>query len=163
MCEGLDYDYSDDAAGTSPKVSGANDSNSPKISKYAPKHKLLGTNLKEEKAKFFASTTYNPQFTYRIGSKTIENILKHANNKQETKLLPEALGIMKVAVEKYGRGNVLKSKDPIEGSENDRQLSLAEATVMLNDFFEEEQGGSSLQHSVGRYAQLRDVHQPKIC
>ena len=134
MCEGLDYDYSDDAAGTSPKVSGANDSNSPKISKYAPKHKLLATNLKEEKAKFFASTTYNPQFTYRIGSQTIENMLKHANNKQETKLLAEALGIMKVAVEKYGRGNVLKSKDPIEGSEDDRQLSLAEATVMLNDF-----------------------------
>ena len=86
MCEGLDYDYSDDAAGTSPKVSGANDSNSPKISKYAPKHKLLGTNLKEEKAKFFASTTYNPQFTYRIGSKTIEKILKQKYQKDRHQL-----------------------------------------------------------------------------
>ena len=61
---------------------------------------------------------------------------------------PNTSQLIKEAVEKYGRGNVLKSKDPIEGSEDDRELSLTEASVMLNVFFEEKQSRPSLQHTI---------------
>ena len=137
FCDDVYYEYSDDATIKSPTVTTSDTKSrtkSPKISKYAPKHKLLATNLLEEKERFFASTDYNPQFTYRISKTARKSMLEKANNKQETELLPEAIGIMKEAVQEYGRGNVLKSKQPIKGSEEDTELSLAEATVVLNDY-----------------------------
>eukprot|EP00943_MAST-04B_sp_MAST-4B-sp1_P008527 g8527.t1 len=159
FCNEVYYDYSDDVTGTSTKTpedvksnTNATSGKSPKISKYAPKHKLLATNLLDEKAKFFASNDYNPQFSYRIGKSARNKILENSNNEQQTKLLPEAIAIMKEAVEKYGRGNVLKSKDPIEGSEDDRELSLTEASVMLNDFLKK----SRVDHHCN--IQFADMH-----
>ena len=76
FCDDVYYEYSDDATIKSPTVTTSDTKSitkSPKISKYAPKHKLLATNLLEEKERFFASTDYNPQFTYRI-SKTARKV-----------------------------------------------------------------------------------------
>ena len=121
FCDDVYYEYSDDATIKSPTVTTSDTKSrtkSPKISKYAPKHKLLATNLLEEKERFFASTDYNPQFTYRISKTARKSMLEKANNKQDDEKIKDKHnmeGFYREEEDKNNEKNRYLSKFPDSG------------------------------------------------
>ena len=137
MCRECDlWDLSDDVADYADDYVSDKSPKIPKVktSSYAPRHKLLAKNIKEELKKFEASDDYNPQFEYKISQKTIKDMFKKKIHEQQQDKLPEAIGILEAAIERYGEGNVLEGNLPEKGSEDDIEWSLEQTSAYLNDY-----------------------------
>ena len=101
MCRECDlWDLSDDVADYADDYVSDKSPKIPKVktSSYAPRHKLLAKNIKEELKKFEASDDYNPQFEYKISQKTIKDMFKKKIHEQQQDKLLEAIGILEAAI-----------------------------------------------------------------
>ena len=96
-----------------------------------PKYPLFPINVSTEKARFFESTTYNPQFQYDVGQSAREQLLANEIHHQDDGLLAEATRILDVASAQYGTGRVLQT---LESQVGTALLSLEEADIFLNQY-----------------------------